>query len=206
MGEYAIRKSDNREIKIGTCESMYYLRFFDRDKVRPIPGNIDPMDESILSQLRWRLPYPEEDHIEPGNYDGPAGKDVLLYGFNQNEGEVNPGSFQVYTKYGMLLNIPCYHGEKLLEGEGIHACWNGKGPGYKLKYLKFIDGEPYGVYGCVQCGEEWRRPLKELIPFIGGDNNKLAKRLIEWYIPDPCGGRDCDTCEIGGCDHGQEVI
>ena len=22
---------------------------------------------------------------------------------------------------------------------------------------------------------------------------------------DPCGGRDCDTCEIGGCDHGIEV-
>lgn len=21
---------------------------------------------------------------------------------------------------------------------------------------------------------------------------------------DPCGGRDCDTCEIGGCDHGIE--
>ena len=23
---------------------------------------------------------------------------------------------------------------------------------------------------------------------------------------DPCGDRDCDTCEIGGCDHGIEVI
>ena len=22
---------------------------------------------------------------------------------------------------------------------------------------------------------------------------------------DPCGGRDCDQCEIGGCDHGIEV-
>ena len=21
---------------------------------------------------------------------------------------------------------------------------------------------------------------------------------------DPCGGRECDTCEIGGCDHGIE--
>ncbi len=22
---------------------------------------------------------------------------------------------------------------------------------------------------------------------------------------DPCGDRDCDTCEIGGCDHGTKV-
>ena len=33
MGEYARRKSDNESIKIGTCESMYYLRYEDRDKV-----------------------------------------------------------------------------------------------------------------------------------------------------------------------------
>jgi hypothetical protein len=23
--------------------------------------------------------------------------------------------------------------------------------------------------------------------------------------PDPCNGRDCNECEIGGCDHGVEV-
>jgi len=26
-----------------------------------------------------------------------------------------------------------------------------------------------------------------------------------WLPDDPCGGRNCDTCEIGGCDHGIEV-
>ena len=35
MGEYAIRKSDNDCIKIGTCEDMYYLRYEDQDKVTP---------------------------------------------------------------------------------------------------------------------------------------------------------------------------
>jgi hypothetical protein len=33
MGEYATRKSDNEYIKIGTCESMYYLRFDDINQV-----------------------------------------------------------------------------------------------------------------------------------------------------------------------------
>lgn len=28
----------------------------------------------------------------------------------------------------------------------------------------------------------------------------------DWiWVSDPCGGRDCDQCEIGGCDHGIEV-
>ena len=39
MGEYAIRKSDNDCIKIGTCEDMYYLRYEDQDKVTPDSGS-----------------------------------------------------------------------------------------------------------------------------------------------------------------------
>ncbi len=34
MGEYAKRASDGVEVKIGTCEAMYYLRFEDRDASR----------------------------------------------------------------------------------------------------------------------------------------------------------------------------
>jgi ferredoxin hydrogenase len=33
MGEYAKRKSDGLEVKIGTCASMYYLRYEQRNEV-----------------------------------------------------------------------------------------------------------------------------------------------------------------------------
>lgn len=184
MGEYAIRKSDNQEIKIGTCENMYYLRYSDRDKVRrKNDNNLDPNDDQIVSELRFRLPFPDEDHIKPGDYEPFRKEDVLLYGYEpKNE---NPGTLQLHTKYGMLLNVPCYHGEKLPENIGdIKAFWNGKCPGYSLKYLKFINGEPWGVYGCIECREEWRAPLKELVPFIGGHDAELRNRLIEWYCPE----------------------
>ena len=217
MGEYAIRKSDRKEIKIGTCENMYYLRYSDRDKVSPLPGNIDPNDGTITNDLRWRLPFPDEDHILPGDYDPFRG--VTLYNYEPKN--TDPGIVQCRTKYGMLLNVPCYHGEKLPENTGdIKVFWNGKGPGYELRYLKFINGVPWGVYGCIECRKEWRSPLRKIISYIGGQDNDLVKRLVEWYIPDmmreypglfpqkdgdPCNGRDCDTCEIGGCDHGIEV-
>jgi hypothetical protein len=35
------------------------------------------------------------------------------------------------------------------------------------------------------------------------DWNKIAEEKKKEQ-DDPCGGRDCDTCEIGGCDHGIE--
>ena len=66
MGEYAIRKSDNQEIKIGTCEYMYYIRYEDRNKVSPLPNNTDCSKEL---NLIWRLPFPSEDHIQIGNYE-----------------------------------------------------------------------------------------------------------------------------------------
>jgi hypothetical protein len=184
MGEYAIRKSDNQEIKIGTCENMYYLRYSDKDMVRQKnENNLDPNDEKTIPELRFRLPFPDEDHIKPGDYEPFRKENVILYDYEPKNETV--GILQMHTKYGMMLNVPCYHGEKLPENTGdIKPFWNGKSSGYCLKYLKFIDNVPYGVYGCIECHEEWRAPLKELIPFMGGDNAPLRNRLIEWYCPE----------------------
>ena len=44
MGEYA--KYNNQEIKIGTCETMYYLRYEDRHKVKALKGNVDPVRDA----------------------------------------------------------------------------------------------------------------------------------------------------------------
>ena len=35
-----------------------------------------------------------------------------------------------------------------------------------------------------------------------GVNLRAGCRVFKY---DPCGGRSCDECEIGGCDHGREV-
>lgn len=63
MGEYATRKSDEAEVKIGTCEDMYYLRYEDRDKVRQLPNSLNAANEL---NLRWRLPFPDEDSTRIG--------------------------------------------------------------------------------------------------------------------------------------------
>jgi hypothetical protein len=42
MGEFALRRSDNERVKIGTCENLYYLRYEDRMKVAQDENNLDP--------------------------------------------------------------------------------------------------------------------------------------------------------------------
>jgi hypothetical protein len=68
MGEYAKRKSDGQEVKIGTCENMYYLRYEDRAKVAKIPNSLNPAEDDG-DGLRFRLPFPDEDHLQPGEYE-----------------------------------------------------------------------------------------------------------------------------------------
>jgi hypothetical protein len=185
MGEYAIRKSDNQEIKIGTCENMYYLRYSDRDMVTALEGNVDPMDEDTVKELRFRLPFPDEDNIKPGEYEPFRGAH-LSYDFKAPDTVKDPGIVQLHSKKGLMVNVTCYHGEKLPENtKDVHFFFNGKAPAYELQFLKFIDGVPYGIYSCTECNHSWRRPLKEIIPFmIRYEDQDLVKRLIEWYCPE----------------------
>ncbi|MCD7908482.1 MAG: hypothetical protein LUH04_12535, partial [Clostridium sp.] len=55
---YASRKSDNQIIKIGIKSHIFYLRYSDRDKVQ--------LDFSDCQDLYWRLPFPDEDHLQIG--------------------------------------------------------------------------------------------------------------------------------------------
>jgi hypothetical protein len=182
MGENAIY--NGQVIKIGTCANMYYLRYSDRDKVQSMRGNVDVHDPKTVNQLRFRLPFPDEDHINPGSYQPFRG--ATLHWYSNKENIECPGIVQFHSKTGMLVNTACYHGEKLpTDTKESHFFWNGKGPAYELTFLKFIDGECFGVYSCVDCNHSFRAPLKELLPFmIRYEDQDLKKRLIEDYAPD----------------------
>src|SRR3990167_2579485 len=80
MGEYATRGKDR--IKIGTCEDMYYLRFDQRDRVQHEPGNVAPNGEDAYG-LRFRFPWPDEDHVAPGGEEFHANgyhRAIAVYG------------------------------------------------------------------------------------------------------------------------------
>lgn len=144
MGEYAIRKSDGVEVKIGTCEEMYYLRYEDREKVRVKPNNVDPVQ--FANELRFRLPFPDEDHILPGDYDNhkrgerlyiPSSVSGCSEAFSDDSTVNEPGRIQLRHECGLILGIPCYHGIKL--PEVVHPMavfWNGKSWFFELMQLR----------------------------------------------------------------------
>lgn len=103
MGEYAI--SGGKEIKIGTCEDMYYLRADQRYAVRALSGNVDPASTADLKTIRFRFPWPDEDGQAPGSferYDRALG----LYGIDVPT-DVEHGNVQFVASAGFLVSLPC---------------------------------------------------------------------------------------------------
>jgi hypothetical protein len=182
MGEYAIRKSDNTEIKIGTLEDMYYLRFEDRDKVTHKPGNVDPVRDAC--ELRFRLPFPDEDNTPIGQYGNHTrgqrlykptldaqGKVTGHEDFTDAETASDAGIIQFSHDCGLLLNVPCYHGAKLpAVGPDVRAFWNGKSHTLELYQLRpvMVDGvlRVFPVVHCRFCGHAWRYKWADVLDYI----------------------------------------
>ena len=195
MGEYAKRKSDGIEIKIGTCESMYYIRWCDRLKVTALPHSLDP---ATCPNLYWRLPVPSEDGIQPGDYVGTEGAVLLMpcemeddkFEFYEPQGQVNPGTFQMHHNSGLLLNIKCYHGAQLPDGsDDIKPHWNGKAAHVwelcGVKNHELADGSQclLPLVRCKHCGQMIRETWAGVLPHIR--DQALRDKLTEYAIVGP---------------------
>lgn len=180
MGEYAARKSDGVEVKIGTCESMYYLRFEDQDKV---------VYNFFEDGTRYRLPFPDEDSVAVGDYrDHDRGH--RLYSVDDDgrmvadfapEGELEPGTIQLTHPSGLLVNVACHHGMKLPEaGEGgeFRAGWNGKSHSFELKAIKAVAGGTRPVYGCRHCRRMWSTDWESIIDYTNVMKDRLTQRYL----------------------------
>src|SRR5574343_777904 len=64
MGEYATIKNHG-EIKLGTCEDMYYARY---DQAKKLLSAADRKVYLKPDTNRWRFPFPQEDDIQIGNF------------------------------------------------------------------------------------------------------------------------------------------
>jgi len=188
MGEYAKNYRDE-EVKIGTCEDMYYLRYEDRLKVKKIPNSLDPQREL---NLRWRLPFPDEDGIEVGGYrDYKRG--LRLYGTSEVQGYIDndcvglqipdddPGIIQLrHENSGLMINAPCHHGRKLPDSGGeLKTFWNGKGWSLELCQIKNTEDGIKPIVGCRHCGHKWRYEWEDVRPYIH-DAEMIARLRGYW--------------------------
>ncbi len=184
MGEFAVRKSDRERVKIGTCESMYFLRWDDIDKVEPPCDLREP-------GLSFRLPFPDEDDQQPGEYEHyERGYRLLPY---QDEGHTiafepagtidHPGFIQLHHPSGLLLSATCYHGLQLPEGsKDLRPCWNGKDPHvWELVRIKNHPGDGLlPLIQCRHCRQLFRSSWAEVLPHVR--DQELRDRLTAYAV------------------------
>jgi hypothetical protein len=183
MGEYA--KYKGASIKIGTNLYMYYLRYEDRFKVKPEEGSLNP---TTLKGLYWRLPFPDEDHMAPGEYPDFY-RGVRLFKLSESGAAIDyradylaehPGIIQMYhSGMGLLANIRCYHGMKLPENsDSVQFHWNGRSHCMELVHVLNTAMGMLPVIACKHCRTSWSLPAEDWPMILEHvQDQKLRERL-----------------------------
>lgn len=155
MGEYARLKDSGDEVKIGTCESMLYLRFDQVDQIEPMARSLDAGDPRVWPEIRFRFPWPSEDGVAPGSFGDPFRKMGVKVA---PPGSVNHYSVQfVAREAGYNVCLPCPEGPDALDLP-IHR--NGfVGPTFIVEQA-VRNGRLALVMSCV-CGAKWHLPTLE---------------------------------------------
>jgi hypothetical protein len=148
MGEHALYRGE--QIKIGTCEDLYYLRAEQAAAVSALPNSLDPVANRDL--VRFRFPFPDEDGIEPGGFDD-YDRGLALDGLTapaELAGDHLLVRFSAANGY--LCSLPCPEGEPL---EGVRFHKNGYGGAVELVQQRYIGDLLVPVLRCKGCGLKW---------------------------------------------------
>lgn len=178
----AIRISDNAEVKIGTCNKMFYCRY---DQINLIHY------EHETKGLLWRIPIPDEDGIKPGDFEYPIiHTDYIPYEHCIDSSMLmvkdtelmtsNHGIRQLVDRCcGLTVNINCYHGLELPEnGNGVSFFWNGKTNPLYLSYLENAEDQMFVCVSCRCCNKTWGFSFNEISNAI----MSLWMKLRLWHI------------------------
>jgi hypothetical protein len=166
MGEYA--NFNGESVKIGTCESMYYLRFDQRALVQKQAHSLDPVE--CVDELRFRFPWPDEDDCTPGDVrfsENGFERSVAVPGFVADaDVEHSTVQFASTRPTGYVVSLPCpessaygdaERGGRLAPFGGLHVHRNGFSGAVLLTATRYRPGIGLvPVLKCGGCGSMWR--------------------------------------------------
>lgn len=178
MGENAIRISDGAIVKIGTCENMWYLRADQRELVRAAPRSLDVNNASILGELRFRFPFPDEDAVAPGDfkdYDKTFGVHVAV------PDEVSHGQIQFVSESGYNVMLPCPESpegasfETAMKHKFHRNRWSGA---TRIFQQRFVGKKLVTLAKCGGCGVVYRmNNIEDAQPIV----DELRRIAEEYY-------------------------
>lgn len=152
MGEYATFRGE--EIKIGTCEDMYYLR---ADQRHLIQGYAFDGTE------RFRFPWPDEDGQDPGSFERYNRALPIAGMAPPPELAKEHYSVQFCAQAGYNVCLPCPEsvpdapeGLGAIKVAGLVVHRNGFAGRVLLCQQRFYKGQLVAVVRCGGCGLCWR--------------------------------------------------
>ncbi|MCR5697735.1 MAG: hypothetical protein K6G73_12250 [Marinilabiliaceae bacterium] len=173
MGEYAKRKKDGAEVKIGTCNQMYYCTLKDRHSVE--------YDFDYEQTYYWRLPmmgdYTQAGEGEAFDWRSSSAtcinSDRLWQLLKEQDGAKAESNMRKYSKStqvvlptGVIFSIKCLHGFLLpnIKSEDIEygAQFNGKRSDIRISYIRTKGDSVDVAVECVHCGTSWLLSVEEL--------------------------------------------
>ncbi len=220
MSEYATRKIDNTEFKIGTCEDMFKCRYDQLGEITyPYMSN----------NLFWRIPTPDEDGTLPGDYnhsllreDGHIPWKLMIdtskFGDDDIASLQQTGTIQLKEpSMGFLVNICCPHGLPMEQfkinkkSTVISMGYNGRQDTLYLKGLKNEPSELKVLVECSACRHIWSFSFNEIEPLIESIWMRLrllrqisdyhyqrSEEKVEFSVKVNVGKDSCATiCSIG---------
>lgn len=151
MGEYATY--NGRDVKIGTCENLYYLRADQASEVSPPVTDLG---------CRFRFPWPDEDARVPGEYDD-YDRSYPVWGGAQAPEGLDHYSVQFKADAGYLVSLPCPEGSGArtpgfsTEVGGLTIHRNGfRGAVRLVQQKRLKNGALVPVFECGGCGARYR--------------------------------------------------
>ena len=181
MGENARYRGE--VVKIGTCEDMFYLRADQARLVQRERGSVDPIGDA--AHLRFRFPWPDEDHVAPGAFERFERADGV-HGAELPAG-VEHRRVQFVAQAGYNVSLPCPESVKDLEvAPGITARRNGHRGQVILQQQRLVGQHLVAIVACGGCGAAFRLPTLEDARSLIDACRRRAKEG-EWR---PIGGED----------------
>lgn len=183
MGQYY------KNSKIGTCESMYYMRL-DEAKKLAIMGAADDDGIKFQSMLednetRFRFPFPDEDgcdHIILVGKNFDKGFDIPAGIIKVDHTEICVGSEHRGGGHNVNIFLPCIHSEEFKK-TGLRLSSGGAGEQYlTVLFQAMREGKEKTIFACPRCGAQQR--------FDDKDIETLKSYAMEYFEPYNCEGKN----------------
>lgn len=152
MGQYY------KDVKIGTCESMYYLRLDEALSLAKMGLKDDdgiPFSVYVSDEVtRFRFPFPDEDGKTLIGEEIKYDRGVPLYtgGIEILHKKICLSNFPAYT-HNVNIFLPCPYSEEF-KAKGIEISRGGAGESVLVVKMEGMrNGKRKAIFSCARCGE-----------------------------------------------------